>query len=128
MPSTKRKFGDTGEKIAEKYLQEKGYIIIDRNYTKAYGEIDLIAKKDNALVFVEVKTRDMKHVHDFLPEQSVNTLKARKIKRVCQIYLLEKHYSPNQEWQIDIVAISIDVDTNKAIVKHMENALWERQY
>ena len=128
MPSPKRRFGDAGEKIAEKYLREKRYEIIDRNYRKPYGEIDLIAKKDRMLVFIEVKTRDMKHVHNFLPEQSVNRSKTRKIKKVCQVYLLEKHYSPDQEWQIDIIAISIDIDAKKARVKHMENAVWEKQY
>jgi putative endonuclease len=128
MPSPKRKFGDAGEKIAEKYLTEKGYVIIDRNYSKRYGEIDIVAKKRSLLVFIEVKTRDMKHVHSFLPEQSVNRSKTRKIKKVCQAYLLEKHYGPNQEWQIDIIAISIDIDSHKARVKHMENAVWDKQY
>jgi putative endonuclease len=128
MPSPKRKFGDAGEKIAEKYLKEKGYTIIDQNYRKPYGEIDLIAKKDRMLVFIEVKTRDMKYVQHFLPEQSVNRSKARKIKKVCQVYLLEKHYSPNQEWKIDIIAISIDVESKKARIRHLENAIWEKQY
>ena len=128
MSSPKRKFRDAVEKISEKYLQEKGYAIVDRNYRKPYGEIDLIVIKDKMLVFIEVKTRDMKHAQHFLPEQSVNRSKARKIKRVCQVYLLEKHYSPNQEWQIDIIAISIAVDSKKARVHHLENAVWDRQY
>ncbi len=128
MPSPKRRFGDAGEKIAEKYLLEKGYEIIDRNYRKPYGEIDLIAKKDKVLVFIEVKTRDRKHVYNFLPEQSVNRSKTHKIKKVCQVYLLEKHYRPDQEWQIDILAISIDMESKKARVRHMENAVWEKQY
>lgn len=128
MPSPKRRFGDAGEKIAEKYLAGKGYALIERNYRKQYGEIDLIAKKDNMLVFIEVKTRNMGHIHNFLPEQSVNRLKIRKLQKVCQVYLLEKHYSPDQEWCIDVIAISIDLDTKKARVKHMENAVWSRQY
>ncbi|MBI3442282.1 MAG: YraN family protein [Candidatus Sungbacteria bacterium] len=128
MPSPKRKFGDAGEMIAEKYLQEKGYLIIDRNFRKPYGEIDLIAKKDNMLVFIEVKTRDGRYIHDFLPEQSVNRPKTRKLKRVCQVYLLEKHYGPNQEWQIDVIGISIDFEFKKARIGHLENAVWERQY
>src|SRR3989338_2174950 len=111
MPSLKREFGDVGEKIAEKYLQEKGYAIIVRNYRKTYGEIDLIAKKDNMLVFIEVKTRDMKYVQHFLPEQSVNRSKMQKLRKVCQVYLLENHCSLNQEWQIDIIAIAINRET-----------------
>ena len=128
MPSSKRRFGDAGERIAERYLKEHGYEIVDRNYRKPYGEIDLIVKKNGLLVFVEVKTRDMKHAHNFLPEQSVNRLKIQKIQKMCQTYLFEKHYSQNQKWQIDVMAISIDINSMKAKVRHMENAVWERQY
>ena len=128
MPSSKRRFGDAGEKIAERYLGERGYEIVDRNYRKPYGEIDLIVKKNGILVFVEVKTRDMKHAHNFLPEQSVNRTKIRKIQKMCQTYLLEKNYSQNQKWQIDVMAISIDINSMKAKIRYMENAVWERQY
>ena len=128
MPSAKRRFGDVGERIAEKCLIEKGYVVIDRNFRKRYGEIDIIAKKDGLLVFVEVKTRDMRNTLNFLPEQSVNRVKIRKLQKICQIYLLEKHCSPDQEWRIDIMAISVDMNSKKARVKHMENAVWEKQY
>ena len=128
MPSSKRKFGDAGEKIAEKYLEEHGYEIMDRNYRKPYGEIDLIVKKNDVLVFVEVKTRDMKHADNFLPEQSVNRLKIQKIQKMCQSYLLEKRYNRNQNWQIDVIGISVNINSGKAKIKHMENAVWETQY
>ncbi|PIW74862.1 MAG: YraN family protein, partial [Candidatus Portnoybacteria bacterium CG_4_8_14_3_um_filter_44_15] len=56
MPSEKRKTGDLGEGIAAKYLENNGYKIIERNYRKNWGEIDIVARKDDCLIFVEVKT------------------------------------------------------------------------
>ena len=124
MPSQKRKFGDAGEKIAEKYLKNKGYYIIERNYQRPWGEIDLIGRKDNRLIFFEVKTRDMFHVEHFLPEQAVNHSKQVKLKKICHTYLSDKKYPINQEWQIDIISIAIDKDKLKARVNHIENAVW----
>ena len=53
----KRKFGIIGEKIAQKYLKNNGYKIIENNYYTRNGEIDIIANKEKYIVFVEVKTR-----------------------------------------------------------------------
>ena len=128
MPSVKRKFGDIGEKIAEVYLISKGYKIIERNYQKPWGEIDLVSKKDNLLVFFEVKTRDKKNVEHYSAESSINRDKIRKLQKICETYLMEKHYSVNQDWQIDVLAISIDKELNESKINHIENAVWERAY
>lgn len=128
MPSQKRKFGDLGEKIAEKYLISKGYSIIEKNYLKPWGEIDLVAKKDGSLVFCEVKTRDAKNVEHYLAESSVNRLKIKKLQKICETYLMERRLSYSQKWQIDVLAIAIDKEEKKAKVKHFENAVWEKIY
>ena len=128
MPSQKRKFGDGGELIAKKYLNEKGYAFIESNYQKPWGEIDLIFKKEGALIFVEVKTRDLSNVEHYLPEYSVNRNKIRKLQKICETYLQEKKLPFNQKWQIDVISIAIDKSRGKARIKHMENAVWEEQY
>ena len=128
MPSQKRKFGDVGEVIAAKYLIGKGYIVLERNYLKAWGEIDIVARKDGMLVFCEVKTREAKHVEHYLAEASVNYLKIKKLQKICETYLLEKRYSIHQKWQIDVLAIAINKENKKARVKHFENAVWEKVY
>ncbi len=128
MPSQKRKFGDIGEKIAAKYLERKGYDIIGRNYQKPWGEIDLIVKKNDLLIFCEVKTRDAKNVEHYLAESSVNHLKIKKLQKICETYLAEKKYPYSQKWQIDVLAVVIDKQARKARVKHFKNAIWERVY
>lgn len=128
MPSVKRKFGDLGEKIAEKYLKNKGYDIIEKNYLKPWGEIDIVAKNRGMIVFCEVKTRETKHVEHYLAEASVNRLKIKKLQKICETYFMEKRYPIDQKWQIDVLAIAIDQETKKARVKHFKNAIWERVY
>jgi putative endonuclease len=128
MITPRRKFGDIGEQIAEDFLVSKGYAVLHRNYKKRYGEIDLVAKDGKDLVFVEVKTRSNRNIQNFLPEQSVNRLKMRKLQKICEVYLAEKRYSPHQRWQIDIIAISLDTETKKANIRHIKNAVWEQRY
>ena len=128
MPSVKRKFGDLGEKIAEEYLTREGYRVIEKNYLKPWGEIDLISKKDNSLVFFEVKTRDSKNVEHYSAESAINKNKIRKLQKICETYLSERKYDYNQEWQIDVLAISINRDTQVTNINHIKNAVWERPY
>ena len=128
MPSAKRKFGDVGEKIAEQYLVQKGYMIIEKNYLKPWGEIDIVAKKDQTIVFFEVKTREARHVEHYLAEAAVNKSKIRKLQKICETYLLGKKFPVEQNWQIDVLAIAINKETRKARIKHFENAVWEKVY
>ena len=128
MPSEKRKFGNRGEELAENYLKSKGYEILGHNYQKPWGEIDLISKKDDMLVFIEVKTRDAKNIENYLAEYSINREKIKKLQKICETYLTENKYSPNQKWQIDVLAISIDKFMNQSEIKHFENAVWEEMY
>ena len=128
MPSQKRKFGDIGERIAQKYLKKKGYLIIERNYKKPWGEIDIVGKKQGEIVFFEVKTRDAKNIEHYLPEYSVNHKKMRKLQKICETYLLENRYKTDQKWRIDVISLSIDKLAKKAKIKVFENAVWEKQY
>jgi len=77
MITQKRKTGDIGEQIAVDYLENKGYKVIERNYQKSWGEIDIIAQDKTGLVFLEVKTRT--NTRTSYPEQNVNYSKQQKI-------------------------------------------------
>ena len=129
MPSQKRKFGDIGEKEAEEFLVKSGYKILDRNYrVKNIGEIDLVAEKNNKLIFIEVKTRDAKHETSFPIGFSINEKKKRNLKRICQIYLIGRGISPNKNWQVDAVFVLVDLKMNSHSIEHLENILWEEYY
>ncbi|MDO4287903.1 MAG: YraN family protein [Eubacterium sp.] len=84
--STKTR-GDRGELLAEKYLRKAGYRLLERNYRKPFGEIDIIAEQGDCLVFVEVKLR--KNSRYGTPAQAVNFKKQQKIIRTAQAYLAE---------------------------------------
>lgn len=131
MPSDKRKFGDTGEDIAEQFLRNKGYKILDRNYRiKNIGEIDIIGTKNGKLVFFEVKTRtDVKRQTFYPIYSSIDPRKRRNLKKLCEMYLLRhKEYSPDQDWQIDGLFIRFHEDTGLSDIEHLENIVWERYY
>ncbi len=114
----KKHIGQLGEKEAVRYLKKKKYKIIETNYTNYYGEIDIIAKDKNCVVFVEVKTRTST---DFgYASQAVNWRKQKKLKLLAQTYD-EKSYDMNIRF--DIVEVYIDKKSNNIIrIHHIENA------
>ena len=85
--------GDKGEIWAQNYLVKQGYIIIENNYHSKIGEIDIIAKQGEEIVFVEVKTRSSDKFGK--PSEAVNFQKQFKIKKTAEVFLLKskKYYS-----------------------------------
>lgn len=77
--------GKSGEDFCEEYYRKRGYIIRERNYHSRYGEVDLIAEKDNLIVFVEVKTRNEKTVE--APSASVTKSKQKKLMLTAMKYM-----------------------------------------
>ena len=99
--SDKIEKGKAGEDLAARFLLEKGYQILARNYRFKRSEIDLIAQKDNCLVFVEVKWRSTDAFG--YPEEFVNEKKAAKILEGADQYIYEANWNGNIRF--DIVAI-----------------------
>ena len=118
MRTHKQKIGQIGEEIAENYLAKNKFRIIDRNYRKAWGEIDLIAQKGKVFHFVEVKTQ----IADFVnrPEDKVDWRKQKRIKRAALTYLSEKRCPSDQEWQIDVIAIELTPDLGVWEIRYIE--------
>jgi len=99
----RRLFGNSGERLAEQFLLKHGMHVLSRQYRTRFGEIDLIVKDNNEIVFVEVKTRrgnDFGH-----PEESVTKGKLEKIVRTGEWYLQETHQT-SALYRIDVVAIT----------------------
>ena len=107
--------GKLGEEIASRYIQSKGGIIIEQNYRTKIGEIDLIAKINGELVFVEVKSRSS--INYGYPSEAVNYKKQRKITNVAKYYILDNSLE-NVSVRFDIIEIYLK---NKKI-NHIENA------
>ena len=116
MVSGKRSYGDLGEDYAVKLLKKKGYTIIERNFTTKLGEIDIIAREGECLVFIEVKTRWSKKFG--LPEEAVTPWKLAKIRRVAQYFMLSHSHLP-QKARIEVVAIEVEkgIVTSARIIK-----------
>ncbi len=118
----KKDLGDKGEKIAEEYLREKSYKILDKNFRYSkLGELDLVAQKGNAVIFFEVKTRNKTGLSEFLPEDNITHDKQKKLIKLAQIYLAKCRLN-DVSWQIDILAIEIYRD-GSFDVRHTENAV-----
>lgn len=107
--------GNLGEDMACKYLQEKNYYILERNYRNKQGEIDIIAMDRGVLVFVEVKAR--KNRRFGLPQDAVNDIKRHKIDKTANLYVAEKNWYKLRR-RYDIIEIIFE----EKYINHIENA------
>ena len=124
MPTQKRELGNLGEKLACKFLKNNDYSILEVNYQKRIGEIDVIARSGDIIHFIEVKTRTKASSDKYgLPQEAVNFHKKKKLIRTAIFYLAEHRHSDDTNWQIDVIAIIVDEDRNKAKINHIENAV-----
>ena len=123
----KRETGNRGEDAATRFLQDRGYKIIERNFWKPWGELDVVAvAPDKTLVFVEVKT--LEHEISELsisPEENLTSAKLKKLQRTAQLYA-NSHpqlIDDNMGWRIDLVAINILQENvkEKFDIRHYEN-------
>jgi putative endonuclease len=118
--------GKTGEKITETFLMKHGFAIHSRNFRTPYGEIDIIAEKDNILRFVEVKCVKVRNVGDaralhVKPEDNLTAEKWRKLVLSLQIYLKRRNVSSETAYQMDLACVYLDTETKQGRVVLMEN-------
>lgn len=113
----KSNIGHIGEMIAEKFLQKKGYTIVEQNFRTKYSEIDLIVKKKNVLVFVEVRTK----TNEFFgsPEETINKNKINRLIRGAQAYAAYNKYPGNL--RIDAICIVLNPDDSPHRITHYES-------
>jgi len=125
MPSPKRKIGDIGEEVAVKYLERKGFRILERNYLRKWGEIDIVAEKGNLLSFIEVKSvsRENGSRGTYRPEENVSPTKLKRLHRAIRTYLLDRKVPDSREWRVDVACVYLDFSTRKAKVEMLENII-----
>jgi putative endonuclease len=125
--------GKIGEDLASKWLTEKGFTVIDRNYSRKWGEIDIVARETTGKVhFVEVKsvsyeTRerlDWAVTHEtYRPEDNVHKNKQDRLKRAIQTWILDKKYKG--EFQIDIITVRIVLNERFGRVHYLDGVVFE---
>ena len=127
--SKTQKTGEIGENVAVKFLMKHGFAILDRNYTKKWGEIDIIAEKSNKIYFIEVKSvsritlEDISNeIDQYHPEDNMHPWKMKRLSRVIQTYLLSKKLD-DIEWQVDLLVVFLDLKNKKARVKVVKDII-----
>ena len=125
------KTGAFGEQIAVNYLKRRGFTVLDVNYLKKWGEIDIIAhNSDNVVHFIEVKTvsYETKKLLDYAvthetwrPEEQVHAFKLKKLSRVIESWIMEKSYEG--DWKIDVIAVRVVPREKDATVKYIPNII-----
>ena len=108
--------GNYGEDCATKFLKKNKYKIIEKNYSCKFGEIDIIAKDKNYLVFVEVKARMSRKFGD--PLEAINVEKQNKIRAVATMYLMQNKLMETN-CRFDAIAVLGEMDED---ICHIENA------
>jgi putative endonuclease len=108
--------GKEGEKIAVEYLQENGYVILEKNYRYLKAEVDIIAKKEHLLIGIEVKTRTSDYFGN--PQDFINKKKIELLTSAINYYVIKN--ALDVEVQFDIVAIL--KNNNTIQIEHLEDA------
>jgi putative endonuclease len=129
----KRKTGNLGEDLACRFLMKHGFNIIDRNYLKKCGEIDIIAKNKGKIHFIEIKSVSCETIssisdetsknNDFRPEDNIHQWKLQRLAKTIQIYLIEKSVSDETDWQFDVITVYIDKKRLISKVSLIKNVL-----
>lgn len=115
--------GKRGEDIASEYLRKNGYRILERNFKKPWGEIDIICDFNGAIIFVEVKTQNKNNRFFIRPEENITPFKQRQLIKSAKAYLAYKKRL-SHEWQIDVIAVELGTDSGTEI-RHLKNAISE---
>jgi putative endonuclease len=126
----KNEIGGYGEKIAAKYLEKLGFVIVETNYLKKWGEIDIVARGTGKIRFIEVKTVSYETKQDmqtaisrgtWRPEENVHKAKMQRLNRAIESWILENKC--DEEWEIDIIAVRLVLREKYATVKYLPNAV-----
>ena len=129
--SEKQKIGELGESVACTFLMKRGFRIVERNYTRKYGEIDIVAEKGNKLYFVEVKSVSVVKLPEnksyfgtgpqdsYRPEDNLHPWKLKRLSRTIQVYLLNQ--KGEKDWQFDVALVYMDLQNRVARVKMLED-------
>jgi len=119
--SRRLEIGRAGEALACRYLQDRAYEILATNYRSRYGEIDVIARRDGIVAFIEVKARASRRYGE--PFEAVDARKQNQIRRMAQMWLAENAGDPELrqcDFRFDVVSLRLDGGIES--IEHLEDA------
>ncbi len=116
----RRDTGILGEKLAQDFLKKKGYCILETNYRCPEGEIDIIARHKDFLVFVEVRSKRSRSFGS--AEESITLIKKKRVIATA-LHYQQTHDNLPQSWRIDVVAIDLNPKDKPSRIDLIENAV-----
>ncbi len=117
---TRRQTGILGEKLAREFLKRQGYRILETNYRCPRGEIDIVARHKDSLVFVEVRTKTSLEFGS--PGESITHAKQGRM-RTTALHYLQEHDNLPLQWRIDVVSVELDQRGKLLHIELIENAV-----
>jgi putative endonuclease len=119
----RRETGILGENLACEFLGNNGYTIIEKNFRCPRGEIDIVARRQDTLVFVEVRTKRSRSFGT--PEESITPVKMERLRNIAAYYW-QSHNDLPESWRIDVVAVRLDGRGRPSCIELIENAVSDR--
>ena len=122
----KRAKGDIGEGVATRFLEAKSFLVLDRNYLRKWGELDIVAQKDGMIHFFEVKSVSLDSLTNFAdhkPEDNVHGLKAKHLRRIIETYLEEKGGGLDIPFQFHVLCVFLNMSTRTGKVQWLQNII-----
>jgi len=126
-PTFKQNIGKIGENSAVKYFSSLGHVILDRNYWKKWGEIDIVSRDSSGNIhFIEVKTVTrvtLDSLNGYNPTENVHRWKRERLSRAIQTYLLEKRVGEQELWQVDVASVYLDKDQKLLNIEILDDVI-----
>jgi putative endonuclease len=119
--TARQELGAAGELLARRHLERKGYRFLAANWRRSYGELDLIMRDRDVLVFVEVKTRHGERLGT--AEESLTAAQARRLLRGAQSFLAEREDLAGLFWRVDFIAITLSPTGEVSRLTHIVDAV-----
>lgn len=124
MTRSRKELGRQGEEWAARYLERRGYRILDRNVYSRFGEIDIVAETGDpdapVTVFVEVKTRSSASYG--YPEEAVDARKKDHLFACASLYI-QQHPDRGNHWRVDVIAVESDLDQEQPRLQHFKDII-----
>jgi putative endonuclease len=117
MSAARQKFGELGERIAERWLKRQGWRVVQRRFRNGHRDIDLVVERDGTVAFVEVKARRGLAFGD--PVEAVNWSKQKELVRSASVWI-DRHGKPAESYRFDVVGVLVEGD--RVQVRHVPNA------